>query len=480
MGFPTPSDCGVANVEIRRLSSPADAAAAARVTSLAYSYYSLYLDANLPPTAERTLKRITALPDYQYSGIFHASLEGIDTESFHSLKLGSEAMETRPTPGLIAVWAHRDFESTLFGQVRRLGGLGAVAVDLMHKKRGCAKVLVTQWLHDCFAKEQYLAILHPFRPDFYMKMGFGLSSPYYDYTISPASLPKSFVGPGGASTQLAPTYFALKELRDVHVDEMVACQNRFSDQRHGMIRRMAAGLAEQAFSDKGATRVLGFRDTSNMLRGYILFKFETTSVGASINNIKIIDWIYETTESLYAFTQFLREQDDQIQHIQFTTQDADFFRLLSDPRAAHALGEGCGISASGHQSAKQTVSLMYRVVNIEKLFGVYFADRDFNGVDGVKLFVRVLDTLTPEMNPPVLLGFKKGAVKVLKVGERGKEGADAVLDIGIAEFSSLVVGAVSLKVLVRYGKANVAPKEKLNVVARIFASEDLPVNSVFF
>ncbi|KAJ3026409.1 UNVERIFIED_CONTAM: hypothetical protein HDU68_005707 [Siphonaria sp. JEL0065] len=460
--------------EIRRLTTEADAAAAAQVGSLAYTSSGYYSEASLPNFVKWVTDKINH-SDKEVYGIFHTSLDGLDSDFYETeIKVGDNTVI--PSPGLIAHWIHREFHVNLFGKTRDLGGLGFVAVDQKHKKRGYAKTVVTQHLKDCFAKKQYLAALHPFRPDFYGNMGYGLSSPYYDYTIAPSSIPKAPFNKAKGE----PTFMTLKTLKPTHLDEMVACQNRFSDQRHGMIRRDAFNLTEIGFKDKGVTRALGYRDSEKTLRGYLLFKFETSTLGGLINDLKIVELVYETTEALYVIIQFLREQDDQIRYIKITTQETDLFRLFSDPRSAHTAGEQSGIHGCGRESAKQTVALMYKVVNMEKLFSEYFSDREFNGVDGLKLWIRVEDTFTPEMNPPILLEFEKGAVRVLAVDGDHSNEANAVLDIGIAEFSSLVVGAVSLKVLVRYGKANVEPAHKLALVSRAFWTEDSPINSVFF
>ncbi|KAI9349075.1 acyl-CoA N-acyltransferase [Obelidium mucronatum] len=436
------------SIEIRQLTTLSDAAAVALVGSLAYTSFGFYNDSSLPTFVQRVMHSIER-PNRDVYGMFHTAddLKDLDTDSYNTdisveatpgQQLTSTTITTTtpvtvtPTPGLIAHWFHMHFH---------LGGLGFVAVDLKHKKRGYAKVLVTQWLKDCNERRQYLAALHPFRPDFYGNMGFGLSK---------------------SRAKGEPTYLGLKTLKVAHVEELVACQNRFSDQRHGMIQPLV------------------YADLENVLRGYILFKFETSTAGGLINDLKIVDLVYETTEALFAILQFLREQDDQVRYIKITTQETDLFRLLADPRSAHTAGEQAGIHGAGRESAKQTVSLMYKVVNIEKLFSEYFSDRDFNGVDGLKLWIRMEDTLTPELNPPVLVSFVNGFSNVVAVGGDYSGEADAVLDIGVAEFSSLVVGAVSLKVLARYGKAFVSPRDKLALVSKAFLSEDLPINSVFF
>ncbi|ORY37630.1 hypothetical protein BCR33DRAFT_721364 [Rhizoclosmatium globosum] len=469
--------------EIRKLTTHSDAAAVARVGSLAYTLYNNYSDANLPRMVKKTVGRLTE-PGKELFGIFHTDPTEFDHDLLNPVSVelnpGKPATVITPTPGLLAHWMHRDMQVNLFGKVREYGGLAFVAVDMKYKKRGFAKILVTRFLEDCFKKGQALAALHPFRPDFYMNMGFGLSSPYYDYNISPASLPKDFVVFGGGKGKSQPTFTALKTLKPVHIEEMEECQNRFSQKKHGMVYRDAVGINEMAFFDQGVTRALGFRDASNTLRGYILFKFETTTAGGLINDLHLVELVYETKEAFFAFVKFLREQDDQIRYIKLTTQEPDLFRLLTDPRSGSAAGEQCGISGSGRESAKQSVSMMYRVVNTELLFSKFFADRNFNGVDGLKLWIKVEDSFTPELNPPVLLQFRNGHAGVLRVGGDHSSEADASLYIGIAEFSSLVVGAVSLKVLEAYGKAQVEPEEKLSVVSKLFISEDLPMNAVFF
>ncbi|KAJ3067148.1 hypothetical protein HDU99_003611, partial [Rhizoclosmatium hyalinum] len=182
--------------EIRKLTTHSDAAAVARVGSLAYTLYNNYPDANLPRMVKKTVGRLTE-PGKELFGIFHTDPTEFDHDLLNPVSVelnpGKPATVITPTPGLLAHWMHRDMQVNLFGKVREYGGLAFVAVDMKYKKRGFAKILVTRFLEDCFKKGQALAALHPFRPDFYMNMGFGLSSPYYDYNISPASLPKDFV-----------------------------------------------------------------------------------------------------------------------------------------------------------------------------------------------------------------------------------------------------------------------------------------------
>ncbi len=70
------------------------------------------------------------------------------------------------------------------------GGVGLVAVDLLHKEEKVCKELITYFLKHYRKKGISIALLYPFRPDFYKKMGFGYGTKVNQYRIKPESLPK--------------------------------------------------------------------------------------------------------------------------------------------------------------------------------------------------------------------------------------------------------------------------------------------------
>jgi hypothetical protein len=70
-----------------------------------------------------------------------------------------------------------------------------------------------------------IALLYPFRHDFYKLMGFGFGTRKYEYSFKPGSLPK---GPGTAHIR------ALK-LQDI--EAMLACHNAKAARVHGMIQK---------------------------------------------------------------------------------------------------------------------------------------------------------------------------------------------------------------------------------------------------
>jgi predicted acetyltransferase len=83
-----------------------------------------------------------------------------------------------------------DFRMNLRGARIRAGGVGLVAVHLLHKKEHVAREMVEFFLRNCRERGMPLALLYPFRPDFYRQMGFGYGTKLNRYRFSPAGLPK--------------------------------------------------------------------------------------------------------------------------------------------------------------------------------------------------------------------------------------------------------------------------------------------------
>ncbi|KAJ3013458.1 UNVERIFIED_CONTAM: hypothetical protein HDU68_000692 [Siphonaria sp. JEL0065] len=484
--------------ELRHIESPQDVAAASAIGALAYTGYKFFTNEGVAGNTEYLLNRIVPNKEKGTLGGVFANPSQHELVKIKALVLAAADDEATkaavvPTPGMVAFWGHNNYSVSLFGKDRKVGGLWFVSVGIASKKKGYAKALVLKYLGDCEEREQYLAALHPFRPDFYLKMGFGSSSPYYDYTVPPSAFPVS----PRASMSKSPLVtnkldHTIDQLNVTDADSILACRDRYSTVHHGMFRQDLADI-KSYFSDKGATLVFGAHDAERTLRGYLKLQFIPTELGKGVNDIKILEFIHENAAALYALTRFLNQQSDQFRFVRLTTQDPDLYRLLEDPRTTGASRQVVGIHDAGHETAIQSTALMYRVVNVKKLFNDYFVDRDFNGVDGLKIVIYLDDSFTPSKNPPVLLEFTGGKARVTRVGsvsvdEAGKvvgrdiseEGVDAMLSIGVSHFSSLIIGAIGLKSLVVLGKAVLEPESLLKKVAKAFDVEDAPINTIHF
>ena len=74
---------------------------------------------------------------------------------------------------------------TLFDQQVDIGGVGLISVDLLHKKEHVAKNIMKAFHNHYRSQGVTLTALYPFRPDFYVKMGYGLGKKMNQYKFKP-------------------------------------------------------------------------------------------------------------------------------------------------------------------------------------------------------------------------------------------------------------------------------------------------------
>jgi predicted acetyltransferase len=158
--------------------------------------------------------------------------------------------------GLMRIY---DYQMNVRGTKLLTGGLGGVAVHLAHKKEHVAKEMV-EFFHQRSLKEgASMAVLWPFRTDFYRKMGYGLGSPLYEYRIMPSSLPAS----GDRSR--------VRYLTEDDIAAVSDCYHRVAARTPGLIDTPTTTW-ESYFRDPSEPRWVGYVDGAQ-LAGYIVFRW---------------------------------------------------------------------------------------------------------------------------------------------------------------------------------------------------------------
>lgn len=340
-----------------------------------------------------------------------------------------------------------DFDMTVFETRLLAGGVGLVAVDLLHKKEHVARDMVAAFLRHYRAEGAPLATLYPFRPDFYRQMGFGYGTPMNRYTVRPAQLPP---GPKEGLVFLTPDDKA----------EVLGCYNRFAARTHGMIQRAVALLDGQFANPEN--RLVGYR-AQGQLRGYLVFQYKKGRTFIQ-NDIEVAELVYEDRAALAALVMFLRTQADQIGQVIFHTQDPYFYQLLLDPRN----GSENLFPHVYHESHATGIGLMYRLVDTAGFFRALPA-HSFGGVT-CRLRLSVEDSFLPENSGALTLQAEDGRVTV-----SDDPACDVALRIGVAELSSLVMGALPLSRLWRYGQADLSDPAFLPLLTRMFHADEPPV-----
>ncbi len=343
-----------------------------------------------------------------------------------------------------------DFTMRLHGVDLSAGGVGAVAVDLYHKKRRIAYDLIQFFLDHYRERGAPLAVLYPFRPDFYREMGFGYGRKMNRYRIKPADLS----GDGRRENVVPLTN------RDRHA--LVACYNRFMAQNNGLMA--LSDFAVHTFFHSPKLRLAGYWQ-DGLLRGYLVFRFEPLGEENFLRNDLVVrHLVYETPEALRGLLAFLHSQADQIERIILHTQEEDFHLLLADPRN----GRAALMPSVYHETNTQGTGIMYRLIDLPRYFAL-LRERDFGG-QTVRLRVTLADSFYPVNGGSWLVDFADGRARL---GESGDYDVEIRLDV--AEFSSLAVGATDFRRLMTYGLAAISDRQYIDAVQRLFYTEKKPL-----
>ncbi|MBL0389065.1 GNAT family N-acetyltransferase [Tumebacillus sp. ITR2] len=375
--------------------------------------------------------------------------------------------------------AMHDFQMSWFGEtVLPAGGVGMVAVDLLHKKERIAYDLLQFYLNHFREQGASMALLYPFRPDFYKKMGFGLGTKLNRYEVSPGTLPQ---GPSKDRV----VYLNAEQ----HQESLRACYDRFARSRHGLMLR-TDDEASRLFPAGSQLVRMGVQD-GDELRGYMVFYYEKVEESNFIlHNLVVREFVYETPDAMLEMMTFLRSQSDQFHRVVFLTQDEEFHHLLEDPR----YGTNRMLAPVYHESNTQGVGIMYRILNLPDTLQKLHA-HNFGG-QTCAFHLNVEDSFMNEQTH-LQLRIEKGTLTVvehthtsLNSSNAGGPVADAgtiaastgfnsesvpTLRLSIADFSSLLMGTATLKSLYRYGSAQLSDISILDALHRAFLTDEKPM-----
>jgi predicted acetyltransferase len=348
-----------------------------------------------------------------------------------------------------------EFHMNVRGETLPTGGVGLVAVDLLHKREKVARDLISSFLDWCGERNAPVAALYPFRSDFYKRMGFGYGAKSNQYHLRPDAFPAS----GDRS--------ALRYLDITDKEAMADCYARVQRRTHGMMEKLPKELGR--YLEGGDARVIG-HGLGGALTGYMAFGFDTDPHGNFIvNNLHVRELVYETREALAALLAFLHSQADQITRVVIETQDEAFHHLFAEPRD----DSGRLFPSVYHQTNTQGVGMMYRVVDTRAVWaalsGVNFGD------ETLRLRLHARDTFRPANDQPVTVAFEDGRPCVIADAHH-----DVALNLDIAEFSSLLMGAVDLESLYLFGLAEVSDPAWLPRLTRLFATVRKPITTTPF
>jgi len=346
-----------------------------------------------------------------------------------------------------------DFSMKLHGIEMPVGGVGGVAVDFSRKKEKAACELLQFCLRYYRGKGASLTALYPFRPDFYKKMGFGYGRKLNQYQVSPLAVPK---GSSKANVRLL-------QDTELHRAAFIACYERYRQVTNGLMAPFPFWLS-QIFNSR-SLKVAAYWEGA-VIRGYLIFSFEAIDKDNFLRNkINIRALVYESPQALSELLTFLHSQADQIETIIFNSQEEDFHYVLKDPRN----GSNQLLTSVYHEVNVQGVGIMYRAIDVPGLFD-QLRFHDFGG-QSCRLKLTIFDSFLPENEGSWVLVVADGRAHL----EAKDAPFDVALGLEIAEFSSLITGAVTFDRLYRYGLAQLSDPGFVNTIHDIFYTKNKPI-----
>jgi predicted acetyltransferase len=348
-----------------------------------------------------------------------------------------------------------DFVMNMRSARVKAGGVGFIAVDLLHKKRGVARDLVAFFLKHCQEQGRHIALLYPFRSDFYKQMGFGYGTKMNQYRVKPGHLPK---GPTREHVQLLGA--GDKQL-------LADCYHRYLAATHGLIEKTPAEV-DRLFKDLDQRIVGCVRD--GRVTGYLFLTFKPVNPEFVLMNDALIEEIvYEDPEALSELLTFRHSQADQIRQLIVNTQDDALHHAFFDPRD----GSGNWFSDLYQQTNLQGAGIMYRVVDLRALFTA-LEGVDFGG-QTCTLKIEARDSFFKPNDGGLVVHFDKGRPTVRDDGDY-----EVAIQLDVAELSSLLMGVVSFRKLYSYGLAEISDKKYVDTVNHLFRTEEPPMCMTWF
>ncbi|MBQ9960385.1 MAG: GNAT family N-acetyltransferase [Firmicutes bacterium] len=354
---------------------------------------------------------------------------------------------------LIAQMKLIDFSMNAFGKMIKACGLMALGVHPMHKKKGAARDMVRFFEEYTRESGASVAMLLPFRIDFYRQMGYGYGSKMEEYRLPTINLPAadkeelkklSFIGSDEAAT-----------------NEILQCYSTFSEKNHGMCLKFEDEI--RALDGDSDTRRVGYYK-NGQLKGYVFFNFVCESdVNYTLNRMEVTELVYHSPEVLKTLLGFLRNQSDLAQTTVIRTGEPDFYHLLPSAQDTSNNYMDFGFL----QTNVAAVGTMYKVVNLKE----FIKSTSHRKFIPCKLTVK-FDYESELYHTENSFAVAFGADGHWSIGNI--EDSEVTVLCKLSDLSSLLMGSAEFSSLVRLGVIRISDESYVELLDTLFHCKQKP------
>lgn len=362
---------------------------------------------------------------------------------------------------LIATMKLIDFSVNFFGKMQPATGLMALGVHPLHKKNKAALEMVKFFEDYAKGKPSSVAMLLPFRMDFYRKMGYGCGSKLEEYRLPTESLPKTD----------REKIDNLRFLSAEDIPEMLKCHSAFAAKNHGMAEKFEDEI--RAMEEDTSTRRIGYFRNGTLL-GYVAYTLVCESdVNYTLNRMEVNELVYTDGHVLNCLLGYLRNQSDLAQTVVIRTGEADFYHILPSCQDT----SGNYIDFGFLQTNVSAIGTMYKITD-PAAFVRSTEYRRFPSAD-----LTVCFTYEDELNhstDKICLRFdEKGQWTVLEGSAASGAGNDAEnaciqIHCDLSTLSSLFMGSCGFAALTRLGSISIDQPQYIDILDRLFYCSQRP------
>lgn len=328
-------------------------------------------------------------------------------------------------------------------------GVGSVAVDTLHKREGICREMMA-WAEKTISDSHIpLSFLFPFRPNFYVSMGYGYGSLLHHYEIDPAQIPDT----GDKSKIIYLTKKDIPLIRDF--------EEKLSIQMHGYVKKQDRELDD--YFENISWQKIGYLQ-DNQLKGWMIFFAKQPDPKNFLrHHLYIYEWWNATTDSRLSFLSFLYSQKDQYEKIIFNSVDSSLIHALQDPRDDIQKLVRPSIS---HPVGQLTTSVFYSILDPSILMQKIIR---YKGADQAVPFDWEIQKSFPEVHQE----------RISWVGGEKTTMNRTLLSTTQSVVSSILMGALTLKQAMTWNLVTISDENQLDKLDN-FLQQPLPYGTPNF
>ncbi|WP_162785143.1 GNAT family N-acetyltransferase [Bacillus sp. P14.5] len=403
---------------------------------------------------ERQIRKISGIDYEKFCKLANSAFQGLNADKWLMNHIEETSKEhlygVFKGDELVAGMRTLDFEVNYSSTPIKAGGVGMVAVDMMHKRERNAYQLLQYFLQLNEEANSNVVMLHPFKVSFYKKMGFGIGTKNYQFYISTREFPD--YNEKGHLAELG-----LKDREGV-----LECYNRVYSRTHGMTKRFP--FERELNRPFSFGKVIGFVDEGEV-KGYFVYSIEE-------KDLYIHELFFESPQVLREISTFLHRQSDQINRVVMNSNSDELLHFVNSPESGQTTMVDFPSATDNKHTANAGIGVMYRIVNCINFFkDLQEKSHQFN--PGVTLAVKfsIFDSFYPSNSLPFIVAFENG--KIVKIEEKGSYEVEIKMDI--AEFSSWVMGVKNAHFFLRWGLMEISDERYSSVINCLFQTDRKPV-----